>query len=201
MSTELQHLLDKIQTEGIAKARAEADALLAQARAEARDIVAAAQREATEHAARAEQEAQAFRQRAAEAVRQAGRNVMLDVSQSVQKMVERLLLKEARAALALPEVLQGLVCETVKGYLAQGETRVEARLPKSAEALLPALRERLRAEAAQGKVEVALDAGLASGFSVRTHGGRVEHDFSAEAVAREMSRSLRPELAALLRGD
>ena len=201
MATDLQHLLDKIQSEGIAKAKAEAEALLARARGEARGIVEAAQREAQEHAAAAEREAQAHQQRATEVIRQAGRNVMLDVGQSVSAMMERLLLKETRAALALPDVLGQLVVETVKGFLSQGESRVEVRVPKAAEDLLPALRGRLKEEAAKGGVEILLDAGQSSGFSVRTREGRVEHDFSAEAVARVMGKSLRPQLAELLKPE
>ena len=198
MGTDLQHLLDKIQTEGLGKAKAEADELLARARDEARQITAAAQQRAAELAARSEAEAEANRRHAMEAVRQAGRNVMLGVEKATRELLEKTLLREVKAAMALPEVLKPLVRETVLGYVAQDET-VSVRLPNAAEALLPALRELLRREAESGKVEVALDAAQGSGFSLRVQNGRVEHDFSAEAVAAAMSKTLRPQLAELLK--
>ena len=198
MGTDLQHLLDKIQTEGLDKAKAGADALLARARDEARQITDAAQQRAAELSTRSQQDAEANQRRAMEAVRQAGRNVVLGVEKSTRETLEKLLLREAGAAMSLPEVLKPLLQETVLGYVAQGET-VSARLPKAAEALLPALRELLRREAESGKVEVVLDAAQGSGFSLRIQNGRVEHDFSAEAVAAAMSKTLRPQLAELLK--
>jgi len=198
MGTDLQHLLDKIQTEGLGKAKAEADALLAQARDEAQRIAAAAQQRAAEMSARSEAEAEAFRQRAVEAVRQAGRNVVLNVEQSTRELLEKLLLREVKAAMALPDVLRELVLDTVRAYAGRGET-VSARLPEAAGELLPALREQLRREAGSGTVEVVLDAAQHSGFSLRVQNGRVEHDFSAEAVATAMSKTLRPQLAELLK--
>ena len=201
MGTDLQHLLDKIQSEGIDKAKAESDALLADARAEARQIIATAKQEADVSRAKAKQDADAFQQRAAEVIRQAGRDVTLNVEQAVQRMMEALLLKETRAVMALPEILTQLTKEVVQNYLAAGETHISVHLPKTAEALLPALREKLCAGSAQGKVEVVLDAAQGTGFSVRTQNGRVEHDFSAEAIADAMSKTLRPQLAALLKTE
>jgi len=198
MGTDLQHLLDKIQTEGLDRAKAEADALLARARDEAQRIVEAAQQQAAELATRSRQEAEANQQRAMEAVRQAGRNVVLGVGKSMQNMAEALLLREVKAAMALPGVLARLVPDTVRGHVERGET-VSARLPQAAEELLPALRETLRREAESGKVEIVLDAAQGSGFSLRVQNGRVEHDFTAEAVAAAMSKTLRPQLAELLK--
>ena len=198
MGTDLQHLLDKIQAEGLDKAKAGADALLARARDEARQIVDLAQQQAAELAARAQQEAEAHRQRATEAVRQAGRNVMLGVEKSTRELLEKVLFRGVKTAMALPEVLTPLLLETVRVYVARGET-VSARLPKDAEALLHALRGQLRREAESGSVEVELDAAQGPGFSLRIQNGRVEHDFSAAAVAAAMSKMLRPQLAELLK--
>jgi len=198
MGTDLQHLLDKIQTEGLDKAKAGADALLAQARGEALQLATAAQQQAGEMAARAREEADAHQQRATEAIRQAGRNVLLNVEKSTRELVEKLLLREVKSAMALAEVLTPLIQDTVRAYVAQGEN-VSVRLPQNAGALLPALLEKLRLEAESGKLEVVLDAAQNSGFSLRVQDGRVEHDFTAEAVAAAMSKTLRPQLAELLK--
>ncbi len=201
MSTDLQHLLDKIQSEGIDKAKAEGDALLAKAQKEARQIVDAAQQQAEGFRAQSEKDAEAYQVRATEAIRQAGRDLLLNVEKSVQAMMEALMLREMQGTLALPEVLTSLAQETVKGYMAGGEKEIAVHVPKTLEALLPALREKVRQNATQGKVEVVLDANQNSGFSLRMQGGRVEQDFSAEAIVQALSKTLRPQLAALLKPE
>ncbi|MCL1888135.1 MAG: hypothetical protein FWF96_04625 [Kiritimatiellaeota bacterium] len=198
MGTELQHLLDKIQAEGLDKAKAGADALLAQARDEAQRIVATARQQADAFSTRAQEDAAAYQQRATESIRQAGRNTLLDVEKAARTLLETLLLREIKNTLALSDVLARLTLETVQGYLAQGEN-VSLRLPQTAEALLPALRETLRREAEAGKVEIVLDPAQGTGFSARVENGRVEHDFSAEAVAAALAKTLRPQLAELLK--
>jgi hypothetical protein len=44
-----------------------------------------------------------------------------------------------------------------------------------------------------------MDATLGSGFSIKTEGGRVESSFTAEDIAGEIARRLRPDLAKLLK--
>lgn len=199
MGTDLQHLIDKIQSEGIDKARAEGDGLLQQAKKNAGEIVATAQQEAAKKHAQSEEDAKAFQERATEAIRQAARDVQLKLEKSIQSTLETLLLGGTKTTLALPDVLTPLVRETIQAYLQGGEGAISVRLPKDAEALLPALRDKTRDLATGGKVEFVLDPETRSGFSVQLQNGRVEHDFTAEAITQELSRILRPQLAALLK--
>ena len=46
---------------------------------------------------------------------------------------------------------------------------------------------------------VVTDAALDAGFSVKLDGGRVEHAFTADVIAGELAKRLRPDLAALLK--
>ena len=66
MSEDLQSLLEKINREGVEKARAEADKIIADAKAKAADIVKTANAEATKAKADAEKAAADYAARAAE---------------------------------------------------------------------------------------------------------------------------------------
>ena len=73
MSEDLQSLLEKINREGVEKARAEADKIIADAKAKAADIVKTANADAAKAKADAEKAAEDYAARAAETVRQADR--------------------------------------------------------------------------------------------------------------------------------
>ena len=77
MTQDLQQLLEKIQRDGVGKAQAEADALLADAKAKAESVLNAAQTEAMKITADARQEAENFGHRAEETIQQAARDTVM----------------------------------------------------------------------------------------------------------------------------
>ena len=194
MAEELQALLDRIQNEGVAKAEAEAARIVADAKAKAADIVAKARAEETAAKERAKDEAAQFRDRAEANVRQAARDVVLGVEKSVRDTLDRLLLAKISTALDSGTVRR-LVAEIVPAF-AKADAAVvlpPAQLADLRDALLADLR-----DAAASGVDIRSDDGLTAGFRVSLAGGRIEYDFSADAIRAEMSRMLRPELAKLL---
>ena len=66
----------------------------------------------------------------------------------------------------------------------------------NAEAVAAHLRASLAADAAAG-VQVAPSEDVTAGFRVFVQDGRVEHDFTAEAVSAALARGIGPTLAAL----
>jgi len=113
---------------------------------------------------------------------------VLKVEESVTKLLTNLLAKDVDAALANPETVGALVADAIKGLTGTAEVALPAQLA-------PALKAQL---AAQGNVTVVMDETLGTGFSVRLDGGRVEHAFTGEAVAEELAKRLRPDLAKLV---
>ena len=93
-------------------------------------------------------------------------------------------------ALAKGTTVEGLVEAAVKGYIKEGDVTIEAA---------PGLAEALKARLAkQGEATVVTDPQMGTGFKVRLAGGRVEHDFSGDAVREALAGLLRPQLAKLL---
>ena len=196
MTQDLQHLLEKIQRDGVDKAKADADKLVEAARAQTRSILDAAKAEAEKVKGDARVEAEAFEHRAEETVRQSSRDTLLGVEKAVTALLTNLLLKDVNTALNSTELVSGLVVEAVKTYLC-GKGSIEVA---TAAKLADALRAKLAAEAATG-VTVVTDETIGTGFRVKLADGRIEHTFTGAAVADSLAKQLRPRLAALMKSN
>ena len=189
MAEDLQSLLEKINREGVEKARAAADEIVAAAKAKADEIVKSANDKAAKAKADAEKSAADYAARAAETVRQAERDTLLKIESSVTALLENLLRQNVDRALADEKTSAALVAEAVKGLVGPVEVAANPKLAASLKAQL----------AAQKNITVVLDDTLGTGFSVKTDGGRVEHAFTGDVVAGELAKRLRPDLAQLLK--
>ena len=188
MAEELQSLLDKIQSEGVAKAEARAAEIVAEAEKKAADVVAEAERKAAETRAAAEADAATLQSRAEASLRQAARDVRLQVGAAIQETLERVLRKDVRATLADPAFLQRYVELAAKSAGGAAELRVPE---DQAKALAEYARARLADEVGKG-LKIAPDSDVTAGIRVLLDGGRVEHDFTDEAVMEALSRVVRP---------
>ncbi len=194
MTQDMQQLLEKIQRDGVDKAKAEADKILEKANTQARQLLENAKNEAVRTVASARQEAEAFERRAEETIRQSARDTILTVEKAVGQLLGQLLVKNVNCALGNTDLVAGLALEAVRAYLA-GNSAVEVA---AANKLADALRAKLAAEALNG-VRVVTDEATGTGFRVRLANGRVEHEFTGAAVAETLARQLRPRLAALMK--
>lgn len=196
MTQDLQQLLEKIQRDGVDKAKTDSDKIVEDARAQARSLIESARAEATKIKTAARVEAEAFEHRAEETVRQSARDTLLNVEKAVTALLTTLLLKEVNTALNSTELVSGLVVEAVRTYLA-GKGTIEVA---AAAKLADALRAKLAGEAASG-VTVVTDDTIGTGFRVRLANGRIEHAFTGAAIADSLAKQLRPRLAALLKSN
>lgn len=189
MSEDLQGLLEKINRDGVEKADARAAEIIAEAKAKAAEIVKTAKEEAERAKAEAKTVADDFAARADETVKQAARDTVLKVREAITALLEGVLVKNVEKALADETVAVQLAGEAVKDLTGSVEIAAAEKLAASLKAQL----------AAKGEISIVTDENVYSGFSVKIDGGRVEHAFTAEVVAEELSKRLRPELAKLLK--
>ena len=185
---DLQGLLEKINRDGVEKAEAEAKRIMDDAHAKADALIKDALAKAAQTKADSEKDAKAYAERAAETIRQSARDIVIGVKDSVTALLENLLAKDVEKALG--DSAAQIAADAIKGLTGSGEI---ACGPKLAAALKAQL-------AANGNIEVTTDEALGAGFTVKTDGGRVEHDFTAETISAELARRLRPDLAKLVLG-
>ena len=114
---------------------------------------------------------------------------MLKVKASVSALLENALAKDVDRALSDEKTVTALVADAIKGLVGPVEVAVSPKLAAALKAQL----------AAQGSVTVVTDEDIGAGFSVKTDGGRVEHTFTEDAIAAEIAKRLRPELAKLVK--
>ena len=190
MSEELQSLIEKINRDGVEKANAEAERIVAEAREQAAMIVKTAKDEAAKSAKAAKDESELSAERAKETLRQAARDAIISVEGAVTRLLEKILAANVDDALSNPATAADIAGDAVKTLVGTGEIIAG---PKIAAALKAEL-------ASKQNFTVVMDETLGSGFKVKMEGGRVEHDFTGATVAAELAKRLRPDLAALMQG-
>ena len=185
---DIQSLLEKINREGVEKAEAEAKRIVDAAKAKADRILADAREAAAREKATADKEAEASAARAAETIRQGARDVVAGVKESSSKLMDNLLAVDVSAALADGQTAAALAADAIRELAGPGEIACGEKLAQTLKAQL----------AGRGEFTVVVDESVGSGFSVKLDGGRVEHSFTADVIAAELAKRLRPELAKLL---
>jgi len=189
MSEDLQSLLEKINRDGIEKANAESARIIETAKQKAAAIVKEAEASAEKAKADAEKTSADYAARAAETVAQSARDTILKIESAVTAMLEQLLIRDVDAALANPDTAAKLATEAIKDLTGPGEITCGSKLAAA-----------LKAQLADKKsFTLAMDDALGTGFTVKVDGGRVKHAFTGAAIAEELAKRLRPDLAKLVK--
>ena len=114
MAEDLQNLINKIKTEAIDKAEAEASRILSEAKAKAAQMVKEAEAEAKAKLEKADTDSQAYTERSEKTLAQAARDAVLAVSQGVEKSVLEVLALNVDKSLT-PELVQHLLLTLPNG--------------------------------------------------------------------------------------
>jgi V/A-type H+-transporting ATPase subunit E len=192
----LDHLLERIRTEGLEKAQAEAEAVLAASRDEAAQIVAKARQEAEAIEAKATTRAAQLEESGKTALAQAARDLLLTVRGRVEGVFASLAEKSVGKALD-QDTMRNAVITLVRALAEKGH-KAEVALPAELkEPLSQALLAELGQELSKG-LTIITDEELDAGFSVRVDDSGMALDLSDTALAAALARFVRPELAAIV---
>lgn len=128
-SSGVQELIDRLQQEGVEKGQIEAEAVLSEARKQAMEIVDRARAEAAEIVRQANQEAEQTRASGRDAVRLAGRDAILHLTEELRKDFERKLLRLVDHRLRDVEFLERMILEVARRSMpADSGSQVEVLL-------------------------------------------------------------------------
>ncbi|MDR1812593.1 MAG: hypothetical protein LBQ87_07185 [Candidatus Fibromonas sp.] len=191
MAEDLQHLINKIKTEAVDKAEAEASRILSEAKDKAAQIVKEAEAAAKAKLETAEKDSIAYTERSEKTLAQAARDVVLAVSQGVEKSVLEVLALNVDKALT-PELVQQLLLTLASGYAGKAAT---VSLPEGdAKKLTSFVTGEFKKKLGAG-VTVQSDSGIFAGFRLSFDNGKVSQEWTNEAIADALSAILRPALA------
>lgn len=199
MGIELQALIDQIKRDGVEAAETEADSVLKAAREEAEKIVAEAQAKAEKLLLDAKNENERMVKSGEDAIRQAGRNLLISFRESVAREVKAIVSENVTAVYSSDTFAQ-LVVKAVEGWAAkpdaEGITVIlnSEDLKAMEDGLLAALKEKM------GKgVTLKANDSFDGGFRIAANNGGVYYDYSAETVVDMLSGYLSPKVTALLK--
>ena len=202
METEfnIQGLLDKIKKEGIDEADRTAHSILEKARLEAGTIVKEAQEEANTILAHSEEEIQRKRHAFEKEMSQAGRDLILSLKLEIVGLLDRILAREVRAALA-PDLMKTLIVKLVERWNMEEESQgveillTEEECASLEEAIFDAL-----GDALKGGVVLKPVKAIASGFRIGEKDGDFHYDLTHKGIAEMLSQYLNPHIAKFLEG-
>ena len=199
MEIQLRELIDQIKKDGVEAAESEAQAILKAANDEAEKIILSAKAEAERILQEAKKENERMVKSSEDAIRQAGRNLLISFRESVARELEAIVGDHVNAVYS-SDAFAELITSIVEGWAnkpdAEDITVVlnTQDLNKLEETLLAALKEKML----KGITLKANDH-FDGGFRIAVNNGSAYYDYSAEAVVDMLSNYLSPKVTELLK--
>ena len=199
MEVQLQELIEQIKKEGVAAAEAEAKTIVDAAKAEAEKIVADAQAQAEKILVDAKAENERMSKSSEDAIRQAGRNLLISFRESVARELNAIVGENVTAVYSSDAFAQ-LIINAVECWVNKPDAEDISvilnsdNLKKLEETLLVALKEKML----KGITLKAND-NFDGGFRIAVNNGSVYYDYSDEAVVDMLSNYLSPKVTELLK--
>jgi len=194
MAEELQNLLDKIYSDGVKKADDEAAKIVSAAKAEAENILADARCEAEKLRNQAKDDALQLQQRAEGAVRQAARDILLQLKAELEKRLRAATAGAAKEALT-PQLMATIIAGFAK---ADPDAEISALCSaRDVEALQSALFASL-GKSFEKQPKVFADSSIEGGMEVSLRNGEFFFDFTVPAVTELVGELVGERIAALL---
>ena len=195
MDVQLKELLEKINNDGVQTAEQKASEILSAAESKAAGIVETAKKEADKIIADAEKNAARAEAGGKAALSQAGRDLVLKTKAELETLFNSIIKEEAGRSMS-GKVLEEAIVTVVKGWAEKGEYIVQLS-EKDFNELEKGLSAKLADELKKG-TEIKPFAGVESGFRLTEKDGGSYFNFTAEAVAANLSELLNPSLAEIV---
>ena len=199
MEIQLQELIDQIKKEGVEAAETEAEAIIRTAKENAEKIISDAKAESEKILADTKAETERMTKSSEDAIRQAGRNLLISFRESVARELVSIT-GEGVSAVYSSEALSQLIISIVKNWASKPDAEDISvilnteDLKRTEETLLAALKEKML----KGVTLKAND-NFDGGFRIAVNNGSAYYDFSAEAVVNMISNYLSPKITELLK--
>ncbi len=197
MDVQLQELIEKIKSDGVASAEKQAASIIEEAEKKAASIVSNAEEKAKTIVEAAQQKEEQMVQSGKDALVQAGRDLILNLEERLTSLFNTVIESEVGQVLS-GEVLESAVVRIISSWANDEAGKVDVLLPREEyQALEAALRKKLSDKLAEG-IEIKPSSDLRAGFRISMKDGSAYYDFTAAEIADALSESLNPRLAEAL---
>ena len=199
MEIQLQELIDQIKKDGVEVAETEAKTIVDSAKAEAEKIINDAKAEAQKILSDAKAENERMVKSSEDAIRQAGRNLLISFRESVAKELNAIIGETVNSVYS-PDSLAQIVTNIVEAWASKPDM-------EDVELILNSNDVKLLNETAFGTLKGRISKGITlkandnfdGGFRISVNNGSAYYDYSAEAVVDMMSNYLSPKVVKLLK--
>ncbi|MCK5736645.1 MAG: V-type ATP synthase subunit E [Spirochaetaceae bacterium] len=197
MDVQLKELIDKIKNDGVKNAEENAARIIADAEVQAAAVLKTAQANADKLRETAIADADKTERSGREALRQAGRDLILTVKGEIETLFSKVLEHETAGVLD-GELFSELVSSAVASLSGDKLVEIDILVPeKNFSEVENGLLSKLGKDMSSG-MEIKPFKGLKAGFRISMKDGSAFYDFSDSEIAAMLSRSLNPRLASLL---
>lgn len=199
MEIQLQELIDQIKKDGVETAEAQAESIINSAQAEAEKIISEAQAQAEKILQNAKNENDKMVKSSEDAIRQAGRNLLISFRESVTKELKAIVSENVTTVYSSDAFAQ-LVEKAVENWAGKPDAEDITVILNTDD--LASLEDTLLAEL-KNRMEkgITLKASdnFDGGFRIAVKDGGAYYDYSAEAVVDMLSNYLNPKVTALMK--
>lgn len=199
MELQLGELIEQIKKDGVEAAEAEAKSIIDSANADAEKIIASAKSEAEKILANAKLENERMVKSSEDAIRQAGRNLLISFRESVAREL-KVITEESVTAVYSSEALSEIIIQVIVSLAADPENDDiavvlnEKDLAALEELLLAGIKEKMLSG-----VTLKASENFDGGFRIVLNNGSAYYDYSTDAVVDMLSNYLTPKIVKILK--
>ncbi len=199
MEIQLQELIDQIKKDGVEVAETEAKAIVDYAKAEAEKIVADAKAQAEKILADAKIENERMVKSSDDAIRQAGRNLLISFRESITRELNAIV-GETVDSVYSADSLSQLIINVVESWANKPDVEdIEVILNSNDVQLLEKTALSSLKERITKGVTLKANDNFDGGFRIAVNNGGAYYDYSTDAVVDMMSNYLSPKVVKLLK--
>ncbi len=199
MEVQLQELIEQIKKDGVAVAETEAKDIVDAAKADAEKIIAEAQAQADKIMADARAETERMTKSSEDAIRQAGRNLLISFRESVTRELKTIISENVNTIYSSDELAE-LIINIIECWANKPDAEDITVIMNSQDInrfednILAALKEKML-----NGITLKANDNFDGGFRIAVNNGTAYYDYSAEAVVDMLSNYLSPKVTELLK--
>ncbi len=196
MDVQLKELIEKIKSEGVKTAEEQSAEIIREAEKKAAEIVAKAETDSAALKEKVKNEAAQFEVSGKEALKQAGRDLLIATRKHLEELFGKVLEEETEKVLK-GEFLETSIATLIKNWK-EDISDMSVLLPENQIKDLEAGIRRKVGDKLKNGLEIKPVQGVKSGFRISARDGSAYYDFTSEGIAEILSELLNPRIASLL---
>ncbi|MDA3884036.1 MAG: V-type ATP synthase subunit E family protein [Candidatus Delongbacteria bacterium] len=199
MEKKLQELTEKIYSEGVEKAKIEAENIVKEAKAKAEKELNNAQNEAKKIIEAANKKSDEIKRNGESEMKLAAKQALSEVKQKITDVITTGVISEnVKIAMDDNEFVKGLIETSIKSLSSEGSMDLEVILPDDKKSDLAEYLKSNAGKLLKGELVVSLNSEMANGFKIGPADGSYKMSFTDDDFANFFKRYLRPKTITLL---